>query len=88
MATDNTADFSGFVKFASAQVQAGTELTPELAVERWRAMHPSDEEAEDLESMVQDAIDDMAAGGRCVSAEEFESEVEREFGIKPPKRRS
>jgi hypothetical protein len=88
MATDNTGDFSGFVKFASAQLQAGTELTPEAAVEQWRAMHPSDVEAEDIEAMVQEAIDDIAAGGHCISSEEFESELEREFGFKPPKRRT
>lgn len=81
MSIDSSSDFSGFVQFAAAQLQAGTELTPEQAVEQWRAMHPSEDEAADLEAAIQEAIDDMEAGQKGIPFEEFKREFRLRNGL-------
>jgi len=81
MSIDSSSDFSGFVQFAAAHLQAGTELTPEQAVEQWRAMHPSEDEAADLEAAIQESLDDMEAGEIGIPFEEFKREFRLRNGL-------
>jgi len=83
MSIDSSSDYSAFVQFAAAQLQAGTEITPEQAVEQWRAMHPSDDEMSDIEALVQEAIDDVAAGDKGIPFDDVLKEIEMRYGMKP-----
>ncbi|MCE9606551.1 MAG: hypothetical protein K8U03_16800 [Planctomycetia bacterium] len=90
MATDNSGDLSAFVQFANAQLQAGAKLSLEEALEQWWAAHPpepSEEESEEVVAMIQEALDDLAAGDKGMPFDEHLIELERKFGLKPsPKR--
>lgn len=86
MATDSSGDLGAFIQFAKAELEADKHLTLPEALDKWRETHPyepSEEESQEIDALVQEAIDDLAAGSRCISAEEFEQELAQEFGLKP-----
>lgn len=84
MATDNSGDLSAFVQFANAQLQAGTKLTLCEALNEWWETHPpelSPEESEEIETMIQEAIDDLEAGEIGRPFEEFNREFKQRHGL-------
>lgn len=81
MATDNSGELSAFHQFVGAQLETGTGLSPEEALDQWRAANPSDEDLEEIEAMVQEALDDIAAGDKGMPFEEFDREFRRRNGL-------
>ena len=60
-----------FVQFIQAKLTAGeTQLSPEEVLDQWRDEHPSDEEFEENVRAIQEALDEMDAGERGISAAE------------------
>jgi len=83
MATDNSGELSAFHKFVGSQLESGSNLSPQEAVDQWRAMHPSEDEMDDIEALVQEAIDDIATGDKGIPFDEVLAEIETRFGLKP-----
>lgn len=81
MATDNSGELNAFNQFITTQLKTGSNLTPEEAVEQWRAMHPSDDAA-DLEAAIQEALDDIEAGEKGIPFDEFMREFRIRNGLK------
>lgn len=81
MATDNSGELNAFHQFVGSQLETGAKLSPEEALDQWRAMHPSDEDMEEIEAMVQEALDSIAAGDKGRPFEEFDREFRRRHGF-------
>lgn len=82
MATDHSGELSAFNQFVTTQVATGANLTPEEAVEQWRAMHPSDADAADLHAAIQEALDDIEAGDKGMPFDDFMREFRLRNGLK------
>jgi hypothetical protein len=81
MATDNSGELNAFHQFIGTQLQSGAKLSPQEAVDQWRAMHPSDDDLDEIEVMVQEALDNIAAGDKGRPFEEFDLEFRRRHGL-------
>lgn len=70
MATDLPNELAEFHQFIAVQLANGELISPEEALDLWRIQNPSDEQyAEDV-AAVQEALDEMAAGKKCIPWEE------------------
>ena len=74
------ASFHQFVAIKLAENHA--DLSPEEAVDMWRAEHPAHEDdgVEDV-TAAKAALADMAAGDVGIPLEEFDRQFRKEFGI-------
>jgi len=91
MATDDSSDLSAFIQFANAQLETDKHLTLPEALDKWWETHPfevSQEESEEMEALVQEALDDLAAGEKGIPMDEFMAQLANEFGLKPPPKRT
>jgi hypothetical protein len=85
MATGDSSNLTAFIQFATVQMQTDAELTLEEALDRWWEAHPpefSNEEAEEIETMIQEALGDIAAGEKGIPFEEFSREFKQRNGLK------
>ncbi len=85
MATDLRLELREFHEFLSDKLaESHPVLSPEEALDEWRAVHPHEEAfAEDV-AAVQEALDDMAAGDVGVSPEEFDRQFRQRHGLTRP----
>jgi len=86
MATDNSGDLSAFIQFANERLQAGANWSLDQALSHWYATNMTDEEANELDEMVQEALDDIDAGAQFTPIEEVFAELEAKYGLKPTRR--
>ena len=74
------ASFHQFVTIKLSENNAG--LSPEEALDMWRAEHPTHEhDGVDDVTAAKEALADMAAGDVGIPLEEFDRQFRREFGI-------
>ena len=80
---DELADFHRFV--ADRLNRGERELSPEQALDLWRAEHPDPEEFGDTVQALREAIADMEAGDTGVPLEQFDMEfrARHNFGRTP-----
>lgn len=87
MATDHSGELNAFIDFAIAQRQTDSDMSLHDLLDRWEVAHPteiSDEEADDIVAMVQEALDGIAAGDKGMSLEEFDREFRHRNNLPPP----
>ena len=82
MSTDLREELREFHQFLSEQLANGNVVvSPEEALDQWRAVHPNEAAfAEDV-TAVQGALDDMAAGDVGVPLEEFDRQFRNRHGL-------
>jgi ubiquinone biosynthesis protein UbiJ len=82
MSTDLRLELQEFQEFLSAKLTAGDQIiSPEEALDQWRAIHPNEEAfAEDV-AAVREALDDLAAGDEGVSPNEFDRQFRQRHGL-------
>jgi hypothetical protein len=66
-------DLAQFYDFIGSRLNQGAgDLTPEEALELWRAEHPGPGDFEDSVAAIQEALDDIGAGDKGRPFEEFD----------------
>lgn len=89
MATDNSSDLSAFIQFANAQLAADKNLSLTEALDKWEVHRLEvSQDSDEIEALVQEALDDIAAGDKGIPIEEVFAELEAEFGLKPTAKKS
>jgi hypothetical protein len=83
MSIDPTAELARFHEFIASHVAKGGRLTPEEALDLWRAKHPSPDDAADTVQALRDALTDMEAGDCGVPLEEFDRTFRQRHGLPP-----
>jgi hypothetical protein len=79
-------ELSEFHRFLGEKLNHGdTVVSPEEALDEWRAQHATeDDEQDDLEA-IKEAIADFDAGDRGIPIEEFDREFCAKHGLPPRK---
>jgi hypothetical protein len=81
MPTDLQTELQEFQAFIAQHLRAGTEMSPEEALDLWRRENPDDAlRAEDIKA-VKAALRDMEHGDRGVPFEEFDREFRQSHRI-------
>ncbi len=82
MATETRAELVSFHRFLSEKLaDEGAHLSPEEAVDLWRAEHPApDDGARDV-AAVKEALADMEGGDRGLPLEEFDRRFRERHSI-------
>lgn len=81
MSIDPNAELARFQQFINDHLGKGETFSPEEALDLWRAENPEEgAEDEELEAL-REAINEMEAGDRGVSLEEFDKEIRRRHGL-------
>lgn len=71
-----------FAQFVQAKLAAGeTKLSPEEVVDQWRDAHPTEEEFEENVQAIQEALDQMNAGEKGITAAESVRRLRERIGI-------
>ncbi len=78
MATDQPGDLARFHRFIGEQLDKQADLTPDEALVLWHETHLDDE---DLVADLREALDEIAAGGADVAADDFFREFRRSRGL-------
>jgi hypothetical protein len=81
MATRQDNELARFHDFVGQQLAGGGKLSPEEALDLWRAAHPQSEEFRESVQAVKDALDDMDAGDTGEPFDEFMRELRRSRGL-------
>ncbi len=88
---DPIVDVKQFHQFIAQQLTSGdAELSPEGLLDEYRMIHPIDDDEFDDDGLtdleaVQEALDDIAAGDKGISLEEFDRKFREEHGLPPRK---
>lgn len=80
MAIDPTSELSQFRDFVSGCLDRGERITPESALDLWRLEHPSTDEAETVQA-VMESLADLEAGDRGIPVREFLRDFRRRHGL-------
>ena len=73
MTTGLMAELEKFHKFIGEKLSNGAaDMTPEEALDEWRALHPTAEELAESVAAIKEALADMEAGDTGISLEEFD----------------
>jgi hypothetical protein len=83
MSTHNQGELASFHQFVAIKLsESKVDLSPEEALDLWRAEHPPHEH-DDIDDVtaVKEALADMAAGDAGVSLEDFDRQFRIEFGL-------
>ena len=73
MSSDLRIELTEFHQFVSQKLASGGQaLSPEEALDKWRAAHPPAEVIADDIAAVRETLDDLAAGDVGASVEEFD----------------
>jgi hypothetical protein len=88
MSTDNSSDLNAFIAFANAKLQAGEDWSLDQALSHWHVMNMTEEEADEIDALVQEALDDIEAGDKGIPIDEVFAEIEAKYGLKPNAKRS
>lgn len=84
MAGGVESELGGFHRFIGEKLtNAGTGLSPEEALELWRAEHPSPDEFAESVAAIREALADMEAGDSGTPFEEFDRQFRQKHGIAP-----
>jgi hypothetical protein len=81
MTIDSVAEIVRFQQFVAEQLNRGTDLSPEEALDLWRAENPRADDMEDDVRAVRAALADMDRG---VPLEEFDRAFRRRHGLSAP----
>jgi hypothetical protein len=82
MSTVVSTELQEFAQFIQAKLTAGeTKLSPEEVLDQWRDAHPSEEEFEENVQAIQEALDQMNAGEKGVTAAESVQRLRERIGI-------
>jgi hypothetical protein len=79
MAIDPSSELSQFHQFVGAQLKQGSDLSPEEAIDLWRAENPL-EAGDDLVAAIEEALEDMRNGDRGIPHDEFMKDLRRRYG--------
>ncbi len=81
MSADLRLELREFHQFLGEQLANSSVVSPEEALDQWRAVHPHEESfAEDIVA-VQEALDDMAAGDVGAPIDEFDRQFRQRHGL-------
>jgi ferric-dicitrate binding protein FerR (iron transport regulator) len=71
-----------FHHFVAVKLSENTiDLSPEEALELWRAEHPRHEEFDDATDALKEAFADIEAGDHGMPFEDFEREFRKKYGL-------
>jgi hypothetical protein len=75
-------ELSSFHQFLTERIASGSgDISPEEAVDQWRAEHPDDTEFTNTVQALREALADMEAGDRGVPLAEFDREFRARHGL-------
>ncbi len=77
-------ELASFHRFLSDRLTSGEDLSPEEAIDRWRAENPSREDHLETVIAVRHALADMRAGDTGIPFEEFDAEMRRKHNLGAP----
>lgn len=81
MSLSSESELARFQLFVADYVAGHNEdLSPEEALDLWRARNPLSDDATSTTSALRDALDDLAAGDRGVLLEEFDEQFQSRNG--------
>ncbi|HVC98054.1 MAG TPA: hypothetical protein VND64_30570 [Pirellulales bacterium] len=82
MSPDAANELVSFHRFIAEHVGRGeTDLSPEEALDLWRAQNPSATEFEDTVAALREALNDMEAGDKGTPLESFDRDFRNRRGI-------
>jgi hypothetical protein len=82
MSADAQFELHGFHEFLAEKLAAGkSAISPEEALDEWRAAHRSPEEFDEDVAAVRDALEDMANGDVGAPLAEFDREFRLRHGL-------
>lgn len=81
MATQGNSELALFHQFVGQVLSSTPDMTPEEAMDLWRASHPHDDDFEDTVLALKEALAELEAGEKGVPAEEFLREFRARRGI-------
>jgi hypothetical protein len=82
--SNESADLTGFHQYIGEQLRQGKPgLSPEEALDMWRAEHPLPEDFEENVAALREALEDMDAGDVGIPAEQFFREFREAHGLPP-----
>ena len=82
MSRDAENELANFHLFVAERLERGEqELSPEQALDMWRAEHPDPEECGDTVQALREAIADMEAGDTGVPLDQFDHEFRERHNI-------
>lgn len=82
MASATPHELAQFHEFVGRKLHSDqANLSPEEALDLWRAANPSVDEAQDATTAVREALAELAAGERGVSIEEFDGAFRRRHNL-------
>ncbi len=82
MSTANKSDLASFQRFIAIRVEAGdSSLTPEEALDLWRAQNPTRQDVEETTAALAEALRDMDAGDHGMPLEQFDREFRSQRNI-------
>jgi hypothetical protein len=85
MPTSVSEELASFHRFLSQQLQnGGPGMSPEEALDLWRAEHPSREDYEETVRALREALADIEAGDKGIPFEQFDAEMRRKHGLGSP----
>ena len=81
MSIEPGAELAQFQQFISDRLENGPSLSPEEALDLWRAENPKADEFTDTVRALQEALTDMDGGDRGITLEEFDRAFRRGHGL-------
>lgn len=85
MSIDVNSELADFHRFVGERLRdGGTKLSPEEALDLWRAANPEPNDYADSVAALREAVSDMQAGDTDISFEEFEQEFLRRRKLSRP----
>lgn len=81
MATDPAADLARFYQFISDRLNSGEPLSPEEALDLWRAGNPPTDDSDDTVAAVREALAEMEKGDCGVGLDEFDRAFRQRHGL-------
>ncbi len=82
MASDSQSELASFHRIVGSVLSGqSANVSPEDALDLWRAEHPAQDERDDATAALKQALDSVAAGEHGIPIEEFERDFRRRHGI-------
>ena len=82
MASQHDSELAQFHDFVGQQLTGSPQLTPEEALDLWRASHPQGDDYEETILALRESLADLEAGNRGQPADEFFRELRKRRGWK------
>jgi hypothetical protein len=81
MGTCTPSELESFHDFLTQHLPRAPLLSPEEALDLWRADHPADEDAQETVAALREALSDMEAGDRGRSLDDFDREFRQRHSL-------